>query len=177
MTGIFITILNMSITASIVAVAVMLARVPLRKAPKIYSYTLWAAVLFRLVFPFSIESIFSFMPISRTSIPTQSIIYPQVTMIQTDMPGFDIPVNQAISLRPIHFFTEIACLIWLIGIITLLIYAAAGYIGLKRRIRYATLIRGNIFETDKISTPFVLGFIRPKIYFPLSIDPEQHDYR
>ncbi|MCL2215586.1 MAG: M56 family metallopeptidase [Defluviitaleaceae bacterium] len=186
MTALFITILNMSITASFVALAVMLARVLLKKAPKIFSYALWSVVLFRLMFPFSIESIFSFMPASPAAIP-QDIIYSQAPSVQTGVQLFDIPVNTVInnvlppvnptnSVNPIHVFLEVAAYAWLAGFIALLLYAVMGYIGLRRRVRYATLVRGNIFETDKIKTPFVLGFIRPKIYFPLNIGPAQQDY-
>ena len=69
MTTIFITVLNMSITASIVALAVMLVRIPLKKAPKIFSYALWGVVMFRLIFPFSFESIFSLMHTPTNIIP------------------------------------------------------------------------------------------------------------
>jgi len=152
MTTMFITILNMSITASVVALAVMLARVPLKRAPKIFSYVLWSVVLFRLVFPFSIESVFSLMPASQSTNATVS------------------------APNSVGVFFEVAGYIWLIGFIALLAYALIGYISLKRRVYFATLVRDNIFESDRINTPFVLGFISPKIYFPVTIDPSQHDY-
>jgi|GEM_PF-1383855 len=186
MTNVFITILNMSITAGVVVIAVLPARVVLRKAPKIFSYVLWSAVLFRLVFPFSIESIFSLMP-ARPAAISQDIIFSSYPAVQTGIPFFDMPINAAIvhalplvnpadSIQPIHALLGVAGYVWLVGFLALLVYAVIGYVGLKRRIRYATRVQGNIFETDKIKTPFVLGFIRPKIYFPLNIDPLQQDY-
>jgi len=186
MTALFITILNMSVAASVVALAAMLARIPLRKAPKIFSYALWGAVLFRLVFPFSIESIFSLMPTSANSIP-HNIVVSQNPAIQTGLQFIDLPVNAAInnalppiiteySVNPIQVVLGIAAYVWLIGFIALLLYATIGYVRLKRRIYFATLVRDNIFETDKIKSPFVLGLIRPKIYFPTTINPMQHDY-
>ena len=186
MTALFITILNMSITASVVALAVMLARVPLRKVPKVFSYVLWGVVLFRLVFPFSIESVFSLMPTSRVAIP-QSIVYSSYPTIHTGVQFIDTPINAVInnalppvvqeySINPIHVFFEIGGYVWFAGLVALLLYALMGYVGLKRRVYFATLVRDNIYESDKINTPFVLGFIRPKIYFPVSIDPSQHDY-
>ena len=189
MTVLFITILNMSITASVVALAVMLVRLPLKKAPKIFSYALWAVVLFRLVVPFSIESIFSLMPASVNAIP-QDIVVSQNPSIQTGIQFFDMLIivdygnianyeNIAASgntVNPISTALNIAGYVWFVGFTALLLYAAIGYATLKRRVRYATLVRDNIFETDKIQTPFVLGFIRPKIYFPLTIDPRQQDY-
>jgi len=186
MTAVFITVLNMSITASVVALAVMLARIPLRKAPRIFSYALWGVVLFRLMFPFSIESIFSLMPTSANAV-LRNIVVAEAPAINTGMPFIDIPINTAInnflppvavenSVNPIYVILHIAGYIWLIGFIALLIYAAVGYVRLKRRVYFATLVRDNIFETDKIKSPFVLGFIRPKIYFPVGIDPKQYDY-
>ena len=187
MTAMFITVLNMSITASIAALAVMLARVPLKKAPKIFSYVLWAVVLFRLVAPFSIESVFSLMPATSSEVIPRDIIYAPTPAIRTDIPSFDIPINISASnalppveaahiVNPVHAAIGIAAYAWLIGFAALMLYAAAGYVRLKRRVRYATLVRDNIFETDKIQTPFVLGFARPKIYFPLTIDPRKQDY-
>jgi len=186
MTALFITVLNMSIAASVVALAVMFARVLLRKAPKIFSYVLWSVVLFRLVIPFSIESIFSLMPTSANAIP-HDIVISQNPMIQTGVQFIDIPVNATIynvlppvvlenSVNPIHVILEIVGYFWLVGFIALLVYATIGYVNLKRRVYFATLIRDNIFETDNIKSPFVFGFIRPKIYFPVDIDPTQHDY-
>ena len=180
----------MSITASIVALTVILVRIPFRKAPKIFSYILWSAVLFRLVFPFSIESIFSLMPTSRNVIP-QEITFLQNPTIQTgvdrqtEVDFIDIPITMAAhndspivanDLNPSHTLLEKAGFIWLIGCIALLLYAITGYISLKRHVYFATRIRDNIFEADKIKTPFVLGLIRPKIYFPTHIDPLQYDY-
>jgi len=181
MTAIFIMILNMSITASIVALAVMLARIPLRKSPKIFSYVLWGVVLFRLVFPISIESIFSLMPTSANVIQHDIFISYNPT-IQTGLPFIDEPINatfyNALPLiesgtNPIMIVT-IAGYVWLLGFIALMIYAIIGYAKLRRRVYFATLVRDNIFESDRIKSPFVFGFIRPKIYFPVGID--QMDY-
>ena len=194
MTALFISVLNMSITASIVVLSVMLIRIPLKKAPKIFSYALWGVVLFRLICPFSFESVFSLIPTLTNAIP-QDIVYSQTPAIQTGVQFVDKPINTAInnallpvnpensvpvspenSISPVHTFFNIAGYVWLFVFIALVLYAAIGYVLLKRRIYYATLARDNIYETDKIKTPFVLGFIRPKIYIPVGIDPSQQDY-
>ena len=203
MTTLFITVLNMSITASFAALAVMLTRIPLKKAPKIFSYALWAVVLFRLIVPFSIESVFSLMPASSNAI-AQTIVYSQSPEIQTGL-GFmpeNVAVGNAIAsapevishagsacagrtanmppvesaVNPIATALQVAGYVWLAGFIGLLIYAATGYLRLRRRVRFATLVRDNIFEADKIKTPIVLGFIRPKIYIPICIDVNRQDY-
>jgi len=185
MTAIFIAFLNMSITASIVALAVMLARIPLRKAPKIFSYALWGVVMFRLIFPFSFESIFSLMPTPANIIPpdivsSQNLQSPAVQLADTpvSVTAYSaMPIIRHVSeANPVVTVIEAAGYVWLAGIIVLLAYAAYGYVSLKRRICFATLVRDNIYETDRIKSPFVLGFIRPKIYFPSGIDPSRHDY-
>jgi beta-lactamase regulating signal transducer with metallopeptidase domain len=186
MTTVFITILNMSITASFVALAVILARFPLRKAPKKFSYVLWGVVLFRLFFPFSIESAFSLIPTVSYSMP-QSFVAPPSPAIQAGAQFADTTVYSGInnhltpvvteySTIPIHAVLEIAGYIWLAGFVLLLLYALASYVQLKRKVYFATLVRDNIFETGTIKSPFVLGFFRPKIFFPANIDPEQCDY-
>ena len=194
MTTLFTTILNMSMTASIVALAVMIVRFLLQKAkaPKIFSYALWGAVLFRLVFPFSIESIFSLMPTFVNEV-SQDIIFSQNQGLQTmEIPSnalqnqnIQTPANTISNNALPHGSTDTTALpdileiigfVWLIGFIVLLTFAIIGYIRLKKRVRFATLINDNVFETDKIKTPFVLGFIHPKTYFPIHIDPSQYDY-
>ena len=176
MTALFINILSMSLTASIVTLAVLFVRFPLSKAPKTFSYALWSVVLFRLIFPFSIQSIFGLMPTSANIIPQDIISLPlpmvQQTAVQLPAAIPTIPLAQesTFAITPIH----IATCIWLFGFIILLIYAAVGYIRLKRRTRFATLVQDNIYETDQIETPFVLGLIRPKIYFPVATC--HHDY-
>ena len=186
MTVLFITILNMSITASVVALAVMLVRIPLKKAPKIFSYALWGVVLFRLICPISIASSLSFMPTSSTAIP-QNIVSSQNPAIRTGLQFVDAPINAVIgttitpiiqdnNTSPIYMFLEIAGYVWLIGFAIMTLFAIISYVRLKRRVYYATLIRDNIFETDRINTPFVLGFINPKIYVPIGLDTSQHEY-
>ncbi|MCL1794443.1 MAG: M56 family metallopeptidase, partial [Oscillospiraceae bacterium] len=216
MTALFITILNMSIMASVVALAVMLVRIPLKKAPKIFSYVLWGVVLFRLVCPYNIITDFSLMPIPFETIP-QNIVYSQNPEAQASAGLGDVPaypdINNALppvvipeNVNPIipenndpiinaetnpdnttpaepesntniiYTVFNVAGYVWLFGFIALLSYATIGYMRLKRRVYYATLVRDNIYETDTIKTPFVLGFFNPKIYMPIGIDPAQHDY-
>ncbi len=77
MTAYFINVLNMSITATYVDAVVIIARMFLRKAPKIYSYSLWSLVIFRLISPVSFRSSFSFL--SRLN-HSQEYIPPQIGM-------------------------------------------------------------------------------------------------
>jgi len=202
MTALFISILNMSITASVVALAVMLVRIPLKKAPKIFSYVLWGVVLFRLICPVSFESPISFIPFNDDPIQTPIRLDPVERSVIEDNVSFGSALDAAYhavgdalngGLGSITVYTDSApegyrqayhsevwlifgSYIWTFGITVLLLYAVITYVRLKRRVYYATLVRDNVYETDKINTPFVLGFIRPKIYMPLGIDPTQQEY-
>lgn len=57
MEAIFLKILNMSITASWLVLAIVILRLILKKAPKAISVFMWALVGVRLICPFSFESI------------------------------------------------------------------------------------------------------------------------
>ncbi|MCW3491644.1 M56 family metallopeptidase [Dethiobacter alkaliphilus] len=186
MSSTFITVLNMSLTASYVAIAVMIVRVLLRKAPKVFSYSLWAAVLFRLVVPFSIKSKLSLFQFQVTTIP-QDIVYSQRPAINSGVQLLDNMVNRTIhsslslvapgsSVDPLQILTEIGAVIWLVGIIVLLLYLVISYLMLRHRVSVATRVRDNVFETDLIRTPFVLGFINPRIYIPTGLKGIELDH-
>lgn len=186
MKSLFITVLNMSITASYVALIVIFARLLLKKAPKIFSYSLWIAVFFRLLCPFSFKSAFSLVPSNNDSIP-HNIVSTQNPAIQTGINIVDNVVNQTIqstlppahpeaSLNPMGLIVEILAVIWLLGIAVLLCYGAISYFRLKHQLSTATLVEDNIFESDRIKTPFVLGFINPKIYIPTGLLEKELDY-
>ena len=180
MSAIFMEILNTSVMASIVACAVMLVRLLLKKAPRMFSYALWAIVLFKLLCPFKLESALSVLPSSANTVP-QSMIYTQVTATPVNtMPVADNannmlnvvipPMEPVVNADPVDIVLSIASWVWFTGVIILLVYAVFSYLRLKLRLRTSVLVRKNIWETDIISTPFVLGFIKPKIYLPVDLD-------
>lgn len=185
MTGIFIAVLNMSITAACAAIIVMLARLLMKKAPKIFSYVLWSLVLFRLVCPFSFESAVSLLPISKTTLP-QEITSRQTSVISSGFSIADKAVNQsAAPMAPLNngsgadlMYVVMSLLadLWVIGMIVMLCYGFHTYFKLKIRLNEATLVRDNIYETDRIHSPFVLGFVNPKIYIPLGITGDELEY-
>lgn len=192
MNHLLITVLNMSITAGIAAIAVMLVRILLKNAPKLFSYSLWAVVFLRLICPFSFESAASFMPVNRELIPPATVTdgNPQ---INSGLTAIDSTVNRLLghptpesgdapnvpdadrAILPLQAALTGAAYVWLFGTAVILVYSAAAYIRLKRRIYDATLLYDNIFETDKISTAFVLGLIHPRIYVPSELRQEQLD--
>ncbi len=179
----FLHILNISITASWLVLAVLLARLLLKKAPKWVNCLLWAIVALRLLVPFNIESSFSLVPSSET-IPVSEIYAPQsVGGSQTFAPqvdsGFQVvdaviqPIISETSTQPVlqSNVSIIAC-IWLVGIIAMLVYALVSFLKIKKSISQAMRVQDNIFICDNIATPFILGIVRPKIYLPSSLYKE-----
>ena len=88
----FLSVLNMSLVASYAIIFVLIARFILKKAPKIFSYILWAVVLIRLLCPLSFESALSLIPTGKQPIP-QDIIYSQAPQISTGMTVVDNIIN------------------------------------------------------------------------------------
>lgn len=172
MDKLFLTILNMSLTGAFVIAVVCLARVPLKKAPKIISYCLWAVAGFRLVFPFAIESAFSLIPFQARPIPLD------IGMQSTPHIGSIIlpPAAPAASVNPLQIWTAIGASVWLIGIAAMLLYGAVTYLLLKRSMGNAKLTDGNLYEADNIQSPFVLGFFQPRIYLPLGLPEQEKSY-
>ena len=177
----FIQILNMSIGAAWAALLVMAGRMLLRRAPKFISYALWSVVLFRLVCPISFTSVLSLMPQPQT-IP-QEIIYAPQPEIESGFRFFDQAVNQSLppatpaaSANPVQLWLEIGSLVWQAGMVLMLAYCVISYLRFRGRLREAVLREGNVWESDRIPTAFVLGFLRPKIYLPLGLTEEERRY-
>ena len=184
MNELFLTVLNMSLTASYVILFVMLIRLLLKKAPKIISYTLWGVVAFRLIIPFSFESMFSLMPRNTNAVPIpHDIIYQQNPQINSGIEAVDSFVSQSLlaptagaSVNLLQIYVEIGSYIWLLGIIALLVYSFVSILILKRQLKSAQLIEKNIFEAKNLKTPFVLGLIKPKIYLPVGLNATERSY-
>ncbi|GEM_PF-987361 len=184
-------ILNMSITATFVAIAVIIMRLLLRKAPKWISYALWGVVLFRLVCPFSFSSAFSLLGgIGAPAAESGAVSYipgniahtasPQVDLVIPDLSG---AVNRSLPqgeeqlvADPLEAPAAIATFIWLLGVAAMLVYSITSYVLLKRRLSDATLFHGNVFETDAILSPFVCGLAKPRIYLPVGLPEAERGY-
>lgn len=184
MSELFLTVLNMSLTASYVILFVIIVRLLLKKAPKFISYALWSVAAFRLIIPFSFESMFSLMPrnTNAVSIP-YDIIYQQNPQINSGIEAVDSFVNNLLpaptvgaSVNPLQIYAEIGAYIWILGIIALIVYSLVSVLLLKRQLKAAQLIEKNIFEAHNLQTPFVLGLISPKIYLPAGLSKEERDY-
>lgn len=182
MEELFLSVLNMSLTASYVIVFVMLVRLPLKKVPKVISYALWGVVAIRLLCPFSFESMFSLLPTSPTLIP-QNIAYQQSPKINSSIIAVDTYVNRALpsptvsaNVNPLEVYTRISSYIWILGIAAMLIYNVTSVLILKRRLKGAQHVEQNIYMADNLKTPFVLGIIKPRIYIPAGLTAEEKSH-
>ena len=182
MDSFFLQILNMSITSSYVILFVIIARLLLKKAPKIFSYMLWTVVLFRLVCPFSFESIFSLIPLSTQTIPGD-IMYSQIPRIDSGIAIMDQSVNTSLpapavgaSANPLQIWVALGEAVWLLGVSVLLIYCIFTAIRLYLKLKTAKHISVNIYEITGIKTPFIFGIIKPKIYLPLGLPENEKAY-
>ncbi len=185
LSGLFTTILNMSITATYVAAGAILARLLLRKAPKIFSYALWAVVLYRLICPLSFTSAVSFLGLLNVDHQNYTGVLEYVPnnigfmlepTVQSGLGSLDSAVNSSLpaatpmaSVNPMQIWMYFLSLIWLTGIIVMILYSVISYVKIKRQLLTATLLKDNIYESDRIGTAFVCGFVHPKIYMPLGV--------
>ena len=178
MSELFLEIVNRSIAASWIVIAVLILRFCLKKAPKWVNVLLWGIVAVRLIFPFSIESALSLIPSAETVSP--SIMMETAPSVQTGVPALDQVINPVIdhslspapgaSANPLQIWISVMAAVWLAGAAALLLYSAISYWRLRRRVREAVILRDNIYQSENAGSPFVLGIIQPKIYLPYSVD-------
>ncbi|MFI3255546.1 MAG: M56 family metallopeptidase [Eubacteriales bacterium] len=182
MESIFLAVINMSLTASYIIPFVLLARLLLQKAPKIYSYSLWSVVLFRLLCPFSLESALSLLPEEAEPI-TRSTLIAQNPEISTGIPIIDQSINPILptappseignSVNPLQIWTFVAQMLWGFGAVLMLLVASVSLLRLKKKLRVSKEIDKGVFLADDITSPFVFGVISPKIYLPSTINEEE----
>lgn len=194
---VFLRTLDMSIAASGVIVAVLGFRLLLRRAPRAFSYALWAVVLFRLVCPFSFESTASLLraapsvqqyalqpDIAKTVTFTESAfaVYRAVgdaanggigTVLVRTEADFG---QQTVTASHAQVWLLFAKYVWLLGIVTLCMYSAASLWRLRKQLTGAVRLRDNIFLADGIASPFVVGVAVAKIYLPSSLPAAQQPY-
>lgn len=187
----FPKLLNMSLTASVVIVFVLLLRLFLKKAPKIISYALWGLVLFRLLCPISLESGLSLFglvnaPVTPSGTLTSSIEYIPGDLVQAESPSVVLPAPDAEESilqgveQPVSGAAEtpvvFAAYIWVTGVLGMGLYGVLSYLRLRRKLVTASPLRENIYLVDEISSPFVLGLLHPKIYLPSSLGVRELPY-
>lgn len=174
MTGLFLKLLNVSITASWIVLAVLVLRLFLRKAPKWSMCILWSVVALRLVLPFSPESAISLIP-SPEVIP-QDIIRSETPAIHSAIPALNSAVNPLFTgtLTPesnlLKKILTAASVVWLAGVGVMLLYSLITFLSVRRQVRESLLYQKNIYICDDVQSPFILGVIRPRIYIPSGME-------
>ena len=181
-------LINMSLTASVAIVCVMLIRILLKKAPKVISYALWGVVLFRLLCPVSVESSFSLfnlleVPIKETGTLTSVLEYVPNDVVHTESPTVTLPVpgisemvdqvlpqgEEQLRADPLEGPIFLATCAWLSGVSGMAIYSLISYARLRRKLSVVIPLRENILIADDIKSPFVVGLFHPKIYLPCNL--------
>ena len=178
MADVFIKTLNMGIAASWLILAVVVLRVILKRAPKRFRLLLWAVVGLRLVLPVSIESALSLVPSTQT-LP-ENVMYAAAPELNTGIAALNDAINPAFtaafapepaaSANPLQVLLPVASVIWLAGAAAMLLWALVSWLRLRRRVAEAVRLEGNMFESERVASPFVLGLIRPRIYLPFGLD-------
>ena len=185
----FMGLLNMALLATWIMLAVILFRTILKKwLPRRVIILGWLLVAFRLVCPFTLESVISLIP-SGKPIPTD-IPYSQTPSINVGVPFIDKPINTLliehmaptpeVSVNPLQIVFTIAFIIWLVGVAALLIYIAMSYIWIRRRVRMAVKLptgehlphNATLWQSEAVESPFILGMIKPRIFLPYGMDDE-----
>lgn len=184
MEAVFIKVLNMSISAGWLILAVMLLRLLLKKAPKWISVVLWGLVGLRLVFPFSLQSVLSLIPSAEVISP--SIGYAQHPEINSGVSIIDNAVNPTLgtslaatpmnSVNPMQIVLYLGGLVWVGGIVILLLYGLISYLRLRRKVTEAIPYEKNTWLCDQVKTPFILGVFRPRIYLPSGLNEKETSY-
>ena len=182
MAAVFLKLLNLSISASWLVLAVLVLRLISKRSPKWMNVLLWGIVALRLVLPFSIESALSLIPSAETVSPAAVQFAPAPT-ITSGVSVIDNAVNPSLSehfaavptasVNPLYVWTEIAGWVWLIGLGAMLLYALVSYLRLRRRVSVSLPIQDHIYLCDAISSPFILGVVKPHIYLPSGLDEVQ----
>ena len=182
MAAVFLKLLNLSISASWLVLAVLVLRLISKRSPKWVNVLLWGIVALRLVLPFSIESALSLIPSAETVSPAAVQFAPAPT-ITSGVSVIDNAVNPSLSehfaavptasVNPLYVWAYLAGWVWLIGLGAMLLYALVSYLRLRRRVSVSLPVQDHIYLCDAISSPFILGVVKPHIYLPSGLDEVQ----
>ena len=184
MSEVFLKIINMSISASYIVLAVLLLRLLLRKAPKWITVLLWGIVAVRLVCPFSVESVLSLIPSAEVISP--NIMTDKTPTINTGIQIINSALNPVISdsftpnpgdsANPLQIWIPVLTTVWIVGMAALLIYTVMSYARVRCKIGTAVLYKDNVYQSENVVSPFVLGIIKPKIYLPFNMNEKDMEH-
>lgn len=177
-------LLRINLVTSIVILIILGARLILKRAPKVFSYALWAIVLIRLLIPVSIESPISVVP--NTSAASGAVINSALPEIEFETPrdreqndyesqnttSEDVQVYISRTMEPIVYLS----LAWLVGVAVMVLYSGFSYLKIRKKVQIAVPLRDNIWIADDIKSPFVIGFLKPNIYLPNNLGEQEQEY-
>ena len=173
----FSNVLNASISASWLILVVVVLRLLLKKTPKWVAVMLWGIVAIRLLFPFSIESVFSLIPSAETiseellqAGPVPGVQPAYLEIVTNPSYGREVTMELDRSIGSFQWDLLSMTFVWLAGVAIMVIYTAVSYWRLRRKVSTAVILRDNIFQSENVVSPFVLGIIKPKVYLPYHMD-------
>jgi len=177
---VFLKLANMSISASWLVLAILALRLVLKRAPKWVNVLLWGIVAIRLICPFSIESFLSLIPNAETipmsiEMDAKPAIDSGVTVVNSvvnPIISASFTPNPAASANPLQIWIPLIAVVWLFGMVLLFLYTLISYWRLHCKVSAAVRYRDNIFQSEHVSTPFVLGIVKPRIYLPFHINEQ-----
>ena len=171
MSALFLKLLDRSIDAAWLILAVVILRLVLKRAPRWTVCLLWALVTVRLICPFSLESAFSLLP-ARRALPS-GLAAGQAPVAVSDPVTTEITASaETAGADPVRTAVRAATAVWLSGVVVLLLYAAGSLLLLKKKVRASVPIGASVLVCDTVETPFILGILSPRIYVPSSLDGE-----
>lgn len=180
----FIELCNRSIQAGYLIIAIILLRMIWKRVPKLLYRYLWCLVGLRLALPFTWETALSLIP--KKTVIEPSVLYSKTPSVDSGIQAVNEVVNPAItqsftpeigaSVNPLQVIMTLGAWIWLIGLVALLLYGVISYIRLHYKVQDAVLLKENIFQSEKLGSPFVFGFLKPRIYLPYSLEEENLTY-
>lgn len=181
---VFLKLVNMSMTASVMILFVVILRLLFRKAPRQYCCILWMLVGLRLICPVTLESAVSLLP-SAEPIP-EAVLESRSMWVETGIEVLDRPVNsyfqnhyfEGVSVPADHKkqILKVLAWVWLAGVVGMLAYSGVSFWYLRRRLKTAVLLRDNLWQSEQVKSPFILGMFRPKIYLPFDLEEPQLTY-
>ena len=184
MVNIFIELCNRSIQAGYLILAIILLRLVWKRVPKLMYRFLWCLTGLRLALPFTLETALSLIP--KKTVIEPEILYATTPSVDSGIPAVNQVVNPVMaesftpavgaSVNPLQVFLTLSAWIWLIGLVALLLYGVISYIRLHYRVQDAVLLEENIFQSEKVGSPFVFGFLKPSIYLPYFLEEENMAY-
>ena len=196
MENVFLELFNMSITASWLVLAIVLFRLIFKKAPKWLRVIMWGLVGLRLICPFSFESVLSLIP-SAEPVPPEIVhshssadvsgaeifnaignnqVYYDLGVQDGSIVFTEYSAPDGDFINPLLIITYIASIVWIVGMVAMLLYTLISYLRILKNVREATPLKENIWVCDNISTPFILGIIKPRIFLPSSMNEQDTEF-